>query len=103
MTFDLTQFVARDRMNDRLIREVLYTGPVSYTTGGEDLEASEELGLGEIYGVYGTLSDGTRIVTPWWNYVTQRLLIIDVGGAAQVGSGADLSAFSGVLLITGKG
>lgn len=103
MTFDFTQFVARDKMMDRLVREVLCTGPASYTTGGDDLDASDELGLGEIYGVYGTLSNGTEVLDVWWDYTNQRLMIFAAGGAAEVGNGTDLSTYSGVLLITGKG
>jgi len=103
MTYDFTQFPVRDRMNDRLVREVICAGPASYATGGDNLSAPDELGLGEIFGVYGHLSDGVTILQLWWNYTTQRLLLFVTSTGVEVANAVNLSTFTGVLLITGKG
>lgn len=103
MTYTFSSFPVRDKLSDRLVREVVCAGPASYTTGGDDLDAADELGLSDVYGVYGTLSNGTTIVGVWWNYTTQKLLLFVTSSDAQVANGVDLSTFVGTLLITGKG
>lgn len=103
MTFDYTKFPVRDRWNDRLIREVVCAGPASYATGGDNLDAANQFGFGDVYGVYGQLSDGTTVLQCWWNYTTQRLLMFVTATGAEVANAVDLSTFVGTLLITGKG
>jgi arginine/ornithine N-succinyltransferase beta subunit len=103
MTLTETNFPARDRLNDRLVREVQYTGPASYATGGESVNAAADLGMGEVYGVYGVISDGTGVRVPWLNYTTQKILWFIPNTGVQVANAVDLSTFSGTLLFHGKG
>ena len=103
MTFVESNFPARDRLNSRLVREAVVTGPASYTTGGDPISPSNTLGMGEVYGVYGILTSGSAIRIPVLDYTNQtvRFFIPDTG--AEVANAVDLSTFSGTLLFTGKG
>lgn len=103
MTFVESNFPARDRLNSRLVRENVVTGPTSYTTGGDPLDPDGDLGMSEIFGVYGILTSGSAIRIPVLDYTNQtvRFFIPDTG--AEVANGVDLSTFSGTLLFTGKG
>ena len=105
MNIDETKFPARDRLNDRMVREVRYTGPASYVTGGDPVNAANELGMAEVYGVYGVLSSGSGGAprTVVLDYVNQKLLIFVPNTGAEVANAVDLSTFSGTLLFTGKG
>ena len=96
-------FPARDRWNDRLVMEVQYTGPASYVTGGDPYTPGSDLPAGEVFGVYGTISDGTSVRTAWWNYATQKLMFFVPNTNVQVANGVDLSTFAGTLLFTCKG
>lgn len=99
-TIAYTNFPARDRWNDRLAREVQYTGPASYVAGGDPIAGSDILGGGEIYGVYGVLWNGTALLSVWWDYTNQKLVIVDNTGAQASGN---LSGYTGTLLFTLKG
>lgn len=106
-TIDETKFAARDRLNDRLVREVRYTGPSAaaggYVTGGDPIGPGD-VGMGDIFGVYGGfLSNGTSIVIPVWNYTTQKLQFWVPNTGVEVANAVDLSAYSGTILFTGKG
>lgn len=103
MTFAETSFPARDRLNSRMVREVRVTGPASYTTGGDPILPAANLGMAEVYGVYGTLSNGSTILGVWLNYATQTLVLYVTSTDAQVANAVDLSGFTGTLLFTGKG
>ena len=103
MTLNETSFPARDRWNDRLVREVRYTGPASYATGGDPVNASSDLGMGEVFGVYGIISDGSAVRVPWLDYPNQKILWFIPNTGAQVAGAVNLSTFSGTLLFTGKG
>lgn len=100
VTMDDSNFPARDRLNDRMVRETRVTGATSYTTGGDALP---DIGMGDIYGVYGVLSNGTNIRVAVWNYTTQKLQFWDPAAGTEVANAASLAAYSGTLLITGKG
>lgn len=103
MTLTESNFPARDRMNDRVVREVQYTGPASYTTGGESVNSAADLGMGEVFGVYGTIGDGSAIRIPFFDYTNQTIQWFIPNTGAEVANGVDLSTFSGTLLFTGKG
>jgi hypothetical protein len=104
MTLTETNFPARERWNDRLVREVQYTGPAAYATGGEDVNAPADLGMAEVFGVYGAvISDGTDIRVGWFDYANQTIKWYVPNTGAEVANGVDLSTFSGTLLFTGKG
>lgn len=102
MTFNLSTpaFPWRDRMNDRMIAEVVATGG-SYLTGGEVLTAAD-LGMSNIQGVYGTISNGTAVVVAWFDYTNQKLKLFVPNTGAEVANAVDLSGYTGTLLITGK-
>jgi hypothetical protein len=101
MTYTITNFPMRDRWNDRVVREVRAAGPVSYTTGGDPVQASE-LGLGDVFGVYGVLTNGSAVVIASFDYTNQKVLFFVPNTGAQVANAVDLSAFTGTLLFTGK-
>jgi hypothetical protein len=101
-TLTLTSFPFRDKMMDRLVREVQYTGPASYATGGDPISGSD-LGSGEIFGVYGNISDGSSVRTAWWDYANQKLKFFVPNTNVEVAAAVNLSTFSGTLLFTCKG
>lgn len=101
MTFNYANFPAHDRLNSRLVREVTATGPASYATGGDPIDA-DTLGMSEIFGVYGTLRSGDAIRLLWWNYTTQALMVFVPNTDAEVADAVDLSGFTGTLLFTGR-
>ena len=101
MTFDETNFPARDRLNDRMVRQVKYTGPSSYAAGGDAFNTIQT-GMGEVYAVVGaTISNGSAIRVGWFDYTNQKLLwFVPNTGSEATG---DLSAYSGMITIYGKG
>lgn len=103
MDLNESRFPARDRWNSRVVRESRYTGPSSYATGGDPTKASADLGMSEVFGVYGTISDGSEVRIPWLDYPNQKIRWFIPDSDAEVASGVNLSTFSGTLLFTGKG
>ena len=103
MTFNLTSpnYPARDRLNDRLVREVYATGSTSYTTGGDPIDA-DDLGMSEFFGVYGLITNGTAILLLWWDYTNQKLMAFVPNTGVEVANGTNLSGYTGNLFITGK-
>lgn len=101
MSIDETKFPARDRLNDRMVRELRYTGPAAYPAGGDPINPSNDLGMAEIYGVYGMLTNGSAIRIPVWDYANQKLLLFVPSSGAE--ASGDVSAYSGTLMFHGKG
>lgn len=102
LTVEMGNFPARDRMNDRLIRELVLTGPASYVTGGVAIDQLNDLGLGTVFGVYGVLRNaaGTASRALSLDFTNQKVqvYVADV----EIANGVDLSSFAGTVLITGK-
>lgn len=104
MTLSETSFPARDRLNDRMVRQVRYTGPASYATGGESVNSAADLGMGEVYGVSGgVISDGSTTRLLWFDYANQKLMWFVTSTNAEVANATNLSTFVGVLTFYGKG
>lgn len=95
-----TNFPVHEKWMNRMVREVQVTGG-TYATGGEPVDA-EELGLGTIFGVYGTISNGSAVLIPWFDYANQKILFFVPNTGAEVADALDLSGYSGTLLFTGK-
>lgn len=106
MTLSETSFPARDRLNDRMVRQVRYTGPAAYVAGGDPVNAPAELGMAEVYAVHGEIGNvggaaSTAILVAHFDYTNQKLQwFVPNTGAQATG---DLSGFSGTLTFYGKG
>lgn len=99
MAIDYDSFPGRDKLGDRIVREVRYTGPAAYVAGG-DATPVADLGLSQIYGVYGTITNGTAVLVPIWDFTNQKLkFIVPNTGAEAAGN---LATYVGTLLFTGK-
>lgn len=108
MTLSETSFSARDRLADRMVRQVRYTGPASYAAGGDPVNAPTELGMGEVYVVVGEIGNvsgavSTAIRLPHFDYANQKIQWFIPNTGAEVAGAVDLSGFSGVLTFFGKG
>lgn len=103
MNIDETKFPARDRWNDRLVRQVRYTGPASYLTGGDPVNAPTELGMAEVYQAEGNLSNGTLTLILHFSYTTQKMRFYVPNTGAEVANATDLSGYAGTFTFYGKG
>jgi hypothetical protein len=108
MTLSETSFPARDRLNDRMVRQVRYTGPASYATGGEAVNSSADLGMAEVYAVEGCIGNlsgavSTAIRVPFLDYANQKVQWFVPNTGAEVAGAVDLSTFVGTLTFYGKG
>lgn len=108
MNISESSFPARDRMNDRMVRQVRYTGPASYATGGESVNATADLGMAEVYTVVGEIGNvggavSTAVRVLHFDYANQKLQWFIPNTGAEVAAAVDLSGFSGVLTFYGKG
>ena len=106
MTLSETSFPARDKTATRMIRQVRYTGPASYAAGGEAVNGPTELGMGEVYGVKGTIGNNngavsTAIRIAHFDYANQKIqwFVPNTGAEAS----GDLSGYTGTLTFYGKG
>lgn len=79
---------------------VRWTGPASYTTGGETLDP-DNTGMGRVRAVVGVISNGSAVRVPWLDVANQTLLWFIPDTGAQVANGVDLSTFVGQLEIIG--
>jgi hypothetical protein len=104
MTLDETKFPARDRWNERMVREVRYTGPASYATGGDPVNAPTELGMAEVYAVeQNIIGNGSAVRLGFFDYTNQKIQWFVPNTGAEVAAAVDLSGFTGTLTFHGKG
>lgn len=108
MNISETSFPARDRLNDRMVRQVRYTGPASYATGGESVNATADLGMAEVFAVFGEIGDvggaaSANVRILHFDYANQKIQWFVSSTGAEVANGASLAGFSGVLTFYGKG
>lgn len=99
MAIDYNSFPGRDKLGDRIVREVRYTAPAAYVAGG-DGDVVNDLGLSQIYGVYGTITNGTAVLITSWDFTAQKLKVLVPNTGAE--ASGNLSAYVGTLLFTGK-
>lgn len=108
MNIDETKFPARDRMNSRMVRQVRYTGPASYVAGGDPVNATADLGMSEVWAVFGQIGNNggtvsTAIRIPFLDYATQKIMWFIPNTGAEVAGAVDLSGFTGTITFYGKG
>ena len=81
-------------------RIVPYTGPTSYTTGGDSFTPGE-LSLGSIQAVENMIiSNGSAILWGFWNSTTQKILWYSATGT-EVTNATNLSAYTGAFEVVG--
>lgn len=76
-----------------------YTGSAAYAAGG-DTGLADALGIGKIFVVLGTISDGVDVLIPYYDQATGKLMWFNDGTGNE--AAGDLSAFSGVLEVIGQ-
>ena len=100
MAVDLT--VAPGDVSSTYRRQVAqYTGPASYTTGGESGLAAQ-VRMGKLFAVLGSISDGSAVRLAQYDPATDKLLFFVPNTGAQVANAVDLSTFSGRLEFVGQ-
>jgi hypothetical protein len=82
-------------------RVARWTGPTSYTTGGEVIDAST-FGLGKIVALLITTARSpAALAFPVYDYTAGRLLWYDIAGA-QIANGVNLSAYTAGIEVIGN-
>ena len=91
-----------DTAGIRLRRLQLYTGPASYTTGGESISAASAK-LGGIEPIPDfCISDGTDLRLMHWDRDNALLKAFVPSTNTEVANTTDLSTFTGVVEIVGR-
>lgn len=99
MTVDITPFPGQNT-GTRKRQGATYTGPASYATGGDALDATQWR-LGSIDGFVGlTISNGTAVLHGWYNRTTGTIMWFAAAGT-EVSNGTDLSTYTGYLEAVG--
>ena len=99
-TLNPAAFPQPDRTNQTQRRNVTYTGPTSYATGGDSMPP-ESVGLGKIHAILGlTISDGTNVYFGYYNKTTEMILWYSAT-ATEIANGTDLSTFTGSFEVIG--
>lgn len=102
LTLNTTNYPLRDRLNDRLVRVALLTGPASYTTGGVAIDNLGDFGWGSTDYLQVVISDGTSVRTGWLDRPNQKVLFFVPNTNVEVANAVNLSAFSGQMVAFGK-
>ena len=93
---DLTQFRDVDVRSTKRICEGIYTGPVSYVTGG-DAFLPAEVKLGQMHLVQFAIAMNAA-KTAWrllvWDPITQTVVWVIPSTGAEVAGAVDLSTFT---------
>lgn len=90
---DLTQYRAEDVRGTKRVISGIYTGPASYSTGGDAL-APGEVKLGQLHFFAAEVaSNGTDLRLVKYDYATEKVKWFDLAGA-EIANGANLSAYS---------
>lgn len=102
LTLNTTNYAFRDRWNDALVRRATLTGPASYATGGIAIDNTNDFGWGETQSVSGVISNGTTYYGLYLDYTNQKIKVVDLANGTEVAGATNLSAFSGVIVATGR-
>ena len=93
MTFDST--VAPFDKSATLLRQIVtYTGPASYVTGGDPIDAGVIRG-GRVLALGACIAfDGTDAYGVWLDLANQTLVWVVLSTGVEVANGVDLSGFT---------
>lgn len=101
LTLDLT--VAPMAVSSTTRRRVVgYTGPASYTTGGETLSPSADLGWGKVFAVFGFISNGTVLIQLFYDLANSKIIMFSDATGVQVPNATDLSGYTGQVEFVGQ-
>lgn len=90
-----------DKSGSKERRVVAYSGPTSYTTGG-DLLNPESIALKVIEALVGlSISNGTNTYSGYYNPSTKKILWYSAT-ATEIANATDLSAFTGRFEAIGR-
>lgn len=104
MTLTTTNYSFRDRMNDCLVRRATYTGPTSYTTGGEVIDNDADFGWGRTHTLLGVAHNAALSVYRLlvFDLATQAVLWVVPDTGAEVANGTNLSGYTAEIFVTGR-
>lgn len=78
-----------------------YTGPASYATGGDTVDA-KNVRMGLVWAILGlSISNGTAVLHGWYNVATGKIMWF-VAAGTQVTNTTDLSTYSGRVEFVGR-
>lgn len=91
-----------DKSADRLRKTFKFTGPASYTTGGETISPANDLGMSVVHAWLGSVvSNGTVILICHYVASTGKLKYFDLTGA-EISAATDLSTYIGYAEVIGR-
>lgn len=102
-TIDSTTVPKHDASNDRIRKFITYTGPASYTTGGETI-ALTEIGLGAFHQFNAEpakTATGTSIRLIRFDYTAQKAQWYGEN-FNEIANGTDLSTYSARVEVIGR-
>lgn len=100
MTLNRDAFPQPDKTDSTQRRNLTYTGPASYATGGDSLPP-QSIGLGKIHAILGlVISNGTNVYWGYYNKTTQKILWYSAT-ATEIANTTDLSGFIGAFEVIG--
>jgi hypothetical protein len=92
-----SNYRAQDKSDTKHRRQVRYTGPASYVTGGDPFTPAD-VGLSQIHVVGGSGSlrawNGTNTRVVVWDATNQKMIWIVPTTDAEVANATDLSAYT---------
>ena len=104
MTLTLTNYEFRDKLMNCLARRATYTGPASYTTGGEVINNLTDFGWGRTHTLIGVAKNAAltayRLLV--FDLATQAVIWAVPDTGAEVAATTDLSGFTAEIFVTGR-
>lgn len=91
-----------DKSADRLRKTFKFTGPASYTTGGETISPANDLGMSVVHAWLGNIvSNGTVVLICYYDAANGKLKYFDLTGA-EIGAATNLSTYVGYAEVIGR-